>query len=616
MARKQGRTRNYLMRPVSQFKLNSSVAVLMVAIFVGVIVINYLKYSYITRVMSSFYSLNEETREILLGIRMRLLITDVILIIAVSLVIILVWVKMTHRIYGATEKFARLMIEGKLEIEHMLNNLDQGIFTINPDCSINAQHSLRARTLFGMDNFQGAKLEEIFDADEDGIRVFKKWVELVGEPRFFKKWKMYEKLNPFRVINKKSNGSVQILKVDYRPIVTDNSLAKIMVLTTDITEKVKSEKALKKSRREQEALMERVIALVNTDKPAVDKFVGDIEGYLRGFDQIKSSKRLSTNVTQLYRDMHTIKGNAGTFGFGNLARLAGNLEELFIKLKTENISDLYEQWCRGLELFTTEFGNITDLRRKIFSGDKKDRIGISGAAYNKLIQGIRSGEILDIDQIFEHLCNLDSEPFGSYCKKYQRIIQLYREKYNKNIEDLKIENPEQIVHRDIMHALDPSMVHIIRNAVDHGIERNEEREKANKGAGIISISFESDKNGSTLTISDNGKGMDPDLIAKVAVERNLIPKKDLAKLSTEEKINLIFESGLTTTKEAGEISGRGVGLDAVKTYMEKLNGSVSIETKVGNGTIFVLKLPPILRENKLEIRNKYRQQKISIRESS
>ena len=79
---------------------------------------------------------------------------------------------------------------------------------------------------------------------------------------------------------------------------------------------------------------------------------------------------------------------------------------------------------------------------------------------------------------------------------------------------------------------------------------------------------------------------------------------------------MIFESELTTKKEASEISGRGIGLDAVKTYMEKLNGSVSIETKVGNGTIFVLKLPPILRENKLEIRNKYKQQKIPSRESS
>ena len=245
-----------------------------------------------------------------------------------------------------------------------------------------------------------------------------------------------------------------------------------------------------------------------------------------------------------------------------------------------------------------------------------DQIAISQRAYNKLIQTIDSGEISTIQEVYTKLIDLNSQPFATYCKKYQRIIEIYRERYQKNLADLKIHAPDQMVHHDLMRALDASIVHIIRNAVDHGIESNEEREKANKGAGIISISFESDKNGPTLTISDNGKGIDPDQIAKVAVERNLIPKKDLAKLSTEEKINLIFESELTTKKEASEISGRGIGLDAVKTYMEKLNGSLSIETKVGNGTIFVLKLPPVLRENKLEIRKRGNSKRQSYRRRS
>jgi len=128
MARNQRRMRNYLIRPVSQLKISGSVAVLMVAIVVGLNIVNYLKYSNITRVMSNFYSLNEETREILLGIRMQLLLTDVILAIAISLVIILVWIKMTHRIYGASlaiEKFVRLMIEEKYESKLTLRKKDE-----------------------------------------------------------------------------------------------------------------------------------------------------------------------------------------------------------------------------------------------------------------------------------------------------------------------------------------------------------------------------------------------------------------------------------------------------------------------------------------------------------
>ena len=128
MARNQRRMRNYLIRPISQLKISGSVAVLMVAIVVGLNVINYLKYSNITRVMSNFYGLNEETREILLGIRMQLLVTDVISAMAISLVIILVWIKMTHRIYGASfaiKKFVRLMIEGKYESKLTLRKKDE-----------------------------------------------------------------------------------------------------------------------------------------------------------------------------------------------------------------------------------------------------------------------------------------------------------------------------------------------------------------------------------------------------------------------------------------------------------------------------------------------------------
>ncbi len=128
MARNQRRMRNYLIRPVSQLKLSGFVAVVMVAIVVGLNVINYLKYSNITRVMSNFYGLNEETREILLGIRMQLFLTDLMSTIVISLVIILIWIKMTHRIYGAgfaIEKFVSLMIEGKYESKLTLRKKDE-----------------------------------------------------------------------------------------------------------------------------------------------------------------------------------------------------------------------------------------------------------------------------------------------------------------------------------------------------------------------------------------------------------------------------------------------------------------------------------------------------------
>ena len=203
--------------------------------------------------------------------------------------------------------------DAKHEIEHMLNNLDQGIFTINPDYTINSQHSLRARKLFGVSDFKGASIAEVFDASDQALKVFKDWVDLIKKPRFLKNWKKYAKLNPFREIRKQMNGSRRVLKVDYRPIMEHHNLDKIMVLATDITEQIKSQRALEKSKQEQKVLMERVLAFVGNEKSAIDAFMEDMQKYLKGFKEIQSYETLSAKVTELFRETHTLKGNAYAF---------------------------------------------------------------------------------------------------------------------------------------------------------------------------------------------------------------------------------------------------------------------------------------------------------------
>ena len=128
MAKNKRKIRNYLIRPISQLKISGSVAAVIIAIVVALNILNYLKYKDITRVMSNFYGLNEETREILLEVRMQLLTRDIIASIAISFLIILVWIIMTHRIYGASvaiKKFVGQMIEGKYESKIILRKKDE-----------------------------------------------------------------------------------------------------------------------------------------------------------------------------------------------------------------------------------------------------------------------------------------------------------------------------------------------------------------------------------------------------------------------------------------------------------------------------------------------------------
>jgi two-component system chemotaxis sensor kinase CheA len=136
------------------------------------------------------------------------------------------------------------------------------------------------------------------------------------------------------------------------------------------------------------------------------------------------------------------------------------------------------------------------------------------------------------------------------------------------------------------------MVHLVRNAVDHGIEAPDEREKSGKsrrGKLILGAAQEGDH--IVLTIADDGKGMDPDVLRSKAVENGMMDEEAAARLDNKDCFNLIFQAGFSTKKEISDVSGRGVGMDVVKTRIAQMNGSVEIDSVMDEGSTIVIKLP-------------------------
>jgi len=143
-----------------------------------------------------------------------------------------------------------------------------------------------------------------------------------------------------------------------------------------------------------------------------------------------------------------------------------------------------------------------------------------------------------------------------------------------------------------VEALADPLVHLVRNAVDHGIESPEDRVKAGKPrAGSVILSAEQEGDHITLTIQDDGKGMDPDVLRKAAVIKGLMDEEAAGRLEDRDCYNLIFAPGFSTAKVVSNVSGRGVGMDVVKTNVTKLRGIIDIETEIGKGSKFIIKLP-------------------------
>jgi two-component system chemotaxis sensor kinase CheA len=175
--------------------------------------------------------------------------------------------------------------------------------------------------------------------------------------------------------------------------------------------------------------------------------------------------------------------------------------------------------------------------------------------------------------------------------KFPRTIRDLARKEGKDVEIL-IEGKDIELDRTVLDRLGDPLVHIIRNAVDHGIEEPDERERKGKDRkGTVRLSARREKDHVAIEISDDGKGINTQVLRDVAVRKGILTHKEVDDLSEDEAMALIFRPGFSGAKEVTDVSGRGVGMDVVKTSISKLGGSVKITSSEGKGTTFNLLLP-------------------------
>lgn len=183
------------------------------------------------------------------------------------------------------------------------------------------------------------------------------------------------------------------------------------------------------------------------------------------------------------------------------------------------------------------------------------------------------------------------QPVGKVFNKFPRMVRDLSRELGKSIE-LIIEGEETELDKSIVEEIGDPLIHIIRNSCDHGIEPLEERRRLNKPeTGKVQLSAYNEGNHIVIKISDDGKGLDPVMLKEKAIEKGMISERDAESMSDREAFNLIFKPGFSTAKVVSNVSGRGVGMDVVKTNIEKLNGIIEIDSEVGVGTTQKLKIP-------------------------
>jgi two-component system chemotaxis sensor kinase CheA len=182
-------------------------------------------------------------------------------------------------------------------------------------------------------------------------------------------------------------------------------------------------------------------------------------------------------------------------------------------------------------------------------------------------------------------------PIGKVFNKFPRLVRDLSRELGKKVK-LIIEGEDTELDKSIIEEIGDPLVHMIRNSVDHGIEPPEERVKLGKPEeGTVWLRAYNEGNMIVIEIKDDGKGMDPEVLKRKAIEKGIITESEAANMSDKEAFMLIFKPGFSTASKVTSVSGRGVGMDVVKTNIEKLNGIIEVDSAPGKGTTFKLKIP-------------------------
>jgi len=221
---------------------------------------------------------------------------------------------------------------------------------------------------------------------------------------------------------------------------------------------------------------------------------------------------------------------------------------------------------------------------------------------NQLVQAIgtkdnrsteAAGQRLDLitTELQEAIMLTRMQPIGTVFSKFPRVVRDLARNLGKQI-DLVLEGKDVELDKTIIEAINDPLTHLVRNSVDHGIENPEDRRKLGKNLnGRVLLRAYHEAGQVNIEITDDGKGIDGEEIAELAVEKGLVSKDKIEAMSDKEKVHLIFLPGFSTAKEVTDVSGRGVGMDVVKTNLDKLGGVVDIDSRPGMGSTIRIKLP-------------------------
>lgn len=487
-----------------------------------------------------------------------------------------------------------------------LKNSPIGVLAFFADGHIDKEYSEVCHNFFG-DQFAQSPIYEVLYAELKDRNYFKEWLEVVSLSKLpFND--LVGLLNPESTLlekNVKNNRKPKQMELRYQfcPVGKPEAplkIDKVIVFVMDVTK----EKRLANELSIKESKLEFILNILR-DRGRYRKYLEVCSQCIAEVQSIANQLLVGNpqeNVAAAFRLVHTIRGNSAAFGVRSLRDLGDTIEKLLIAgrdgdLKIDEtfqtqLKNLIPDLQKGLVLHIEETERVFN---EVFDPHKFADVtyGVSQSflkEFELTIDKVADPEVKSL--IFRKIKEISLVKIKKFLLQYSEIIQQLSTRQEKKISPLFINGGEVLVDEKKLESFFAAFVHLVLNCVDHGIEKPEERlEKGKAEEAIIRIRAQTGDNGLYISIEDDGRGIDPDALVEKALQKNMITKNHIAVMSLEDKYNLIFKEGFSTSRRITSTSGRGVGMSAIKHEVDKLGGTIKISSKIGKGTMFIIFLP-------------------------
>ncbi|MEM7253849.1 MAG: ATP-binding protein [Pseudomonadota bacterium] len=512
------------------------------------------------------------------------------------------------------------LAQARRETEQILATVSEGLFLLDKDGVIGSEVSTALIEIFRREDFEDVAFRDLLQSivPEKTLNVAMDFVDLLWSDRVNEN--LVKDLNPLNEVevNFQDGGGAyetRYLAFDFNQVKLDGQLSHILVTVTDITDRILLARELEESQAQSQAQLDLLLSILHVDPKSLREFLHDSDAAMERVNATlkKPARDVSAfrqKLNDIFREVHRVKGEAATLGLTTIEVKAHDFEDDLGQLRereTLNGNDFLPLAIK-LDDLLSHLASVRDLisRLSAIQVSHEQETGVFKAV-------LQDEEKPPTPSAAGPLSNEDTSPLSAFYDATSRIkakqakqkkamrsdltdrLQTLAATVSDDTEKLVELRPNglDVLPSEYASTIKDIAVQLVRNAITHGIESPEEREKADKtDVGTVKVSFGTRPDGQyELRCEDDGRGISAENIKISAVNKGLITAEQAADMEDRRAYALLFEPGFSTAESVGKHAGRGVGMDVIKDLAAKLNGRIGLKTTEGKGSMIRVLLP-------------------------